>query len=155
VAWRLAAFGALSGADVYDILQLRQRVFMLEQAIPVLDADGMDAEALHLLGREAGELVAYARIFAPAGAGDPVKIGRVVVAQSARGSGLGRALMAEAMMRAAEIALGADVKVSAQAHLTAFYESLGFAVMSAIYDDHGVPHVDMVTSPVGRGRTAR
>ncbi len=147
VSWRLAAFGALSGADVYDMLQLRQRVFMLEQAIPVLDADGMDAQALHLLGREAGELVAYARIFAPSALGGAVKIGRVVVPETARGSGLGRALMVEAAARAAELAPGAKVMVSAQAHLRKFYESLGFAVTSAVYDDHGVPHIDMVRAP--------
>ena len=117
ISWRFAAFGALSGADVYAMLQLRQRVFMLEQAIPVLDADGMDAQALHLFGQSGGELVAYARMFAPLEAGDAVKIGRVVVSETARGTGLGRALMVEAAARAAELAPGARVMVSAQAHL--------------------------------------
>jgi ElaA protein len=144
IAWHLSRLKSLSGPDVYDILALRQKVFLIEQVIPVLDADGLDAEAWHLCGRGEAGLVAYARIFVPETEGGPVKIGRVVVAEEARGQGLGRALMERALHCAAELAPGAPVKVSAQAYLTEFYESLGFVVDSHIYDDHGVAHVDMV-----------
>ena len=142
IDWRCAGFAELSGTDVYDMLALRQRVFMLEQAIRVLDADGADAEAMHLLGRADGELVAYARIFA----GDPVRIGRVAVTPAARGHGTGRRLMIEALKRADGFSSGTAIKISAQAHLADFYASLGFVAASEIYDDHGVPHLDMVRS---------
>ena len=148
IAWHLSRLKNLSGPDVYDILALRQKVFLLEQAIPVLDADGLDAEAWHLCGRGEAGLVAYARIFVPDADDGTVKIGRVVVAEGARGQGLGRALMEQALHCAAELAPGAPVKVSAQAHLSDFYESLGFAPDGGVYDDHGVEHIDMV-KPAG------
>jgi predicted GNAT family N-acyltransferase len=34
--------------------------------------------------------------------------------------------------------------LSAQVHATAFYEKLGFAIVSGEYLDAGIPHVDMV-----------
>jgi ElaA protein len=151
VSWHLLRLKAMSGPDVYDMLALRQRVFMIEQNIPVLDADGLDIDALHLCGRGSEGLVAYARIFAPTDEEDAVKIGRVVVAESARGQGLGRALMEQALDCAHDLAPGAPVFVVAQAHLTEFYESLGFTIDSAIYDHNGVPHVDMVRMPSENG----
>jgi ElaA protein len=144
VVWRLARFGELAGTDVYDILALRQRVFLIEQGIPALDADGLDAQARHLCGRDGGRLVAYSRLFEPKETGAPLRIGRVVVSAEARGQGLGRDLMREALRCADTLAAGAEVLVSAQAHLKDFYAGLGFEVRSAVYDDHGVPHIDMV-----------
>jgi ElaA protein len=144
ISWHLLRLKAMSGPEVYEMLALRQAVFMIEQNIPVLDADGRDADALHLCGRGSEGLLAYARIFAPEDGDDAVKIGRVVVSETARGQGLGRALMEQALDCAHDLAPDAPVLISAQAHLTEFYESLGFTADSAIYDDHGVPHVDMV-----------
>lgn len=144
ISWHLLRLKAMSGRDVYDVLALRQAVFMIEQNIHVLDADGRDIEALHLCGRGSDGLVAYARIFAPTEDDEVVSIGRIVVAEAARGQGLGRELMEQALDCAYDLAPEAPVLVSAQAHLTSFYESLGFAVEGEIYDDHGVPHVDMV-----------
>lgn len=143
LAWRLVRLRNMTGEEVYDVLALRQRVFMLEQGIPVLDADGLDAEACHLCGRSGEGLVAYARIFVPEDDGAPLRIGRVVVAEEARGQGLGRELMEQALGCAAELAPEAEILVSAQAHLVAFYESLGFDARGEPYDDHGVEHVEM------------
>lgn len=151
LAWHLSRLKNLSGPDVYDILALRQKVFMIEQGIPVLDADGLDAGAWHLCGRGEAGLAAYARIFVPEEDDGVVRIGRVVIAEDARGRGLGRTLMEQALTCAAELAPGAPVKVSAQAHLTEFYQRLGFVADGDIYDDHGVAHVDMVREgPAGR-----
>jgi ElaA protein len=144
ISWHLLRLKAMSGPEVYEMLALRQAVFMLEQRIPVLDADGLDIDALHLCGRGAEGLVAYARIFAPTDDDVAVRIGRVVIAEEARGRGLGRALMEQALDCASDLAPDSPVRVVAQAHLTEFYESLGFSADSAIYDHNGVPHVDMV-----------
>ena len=70
-------------------------------------------------------------------------MGRVVVAAAARGRGLGRAVMLEGLRRCAERYPGQRVKVSAQAHLEPFYESLGFRTVGAPYDEDGILHVDM------------
>jgi ElaA protein len=147
ITWHLSRLKAMSGPEVYDILALRQAVFMVEQNIPVLDADGEDANALHLCGRGADGLLAYARIFPPDEENDCVRIGRVVVAAAARGQGLGRELMAQALDCARDLAPQSPVLISAQAHLVGFYEDLGFSIDGEIYDDHGVPHVDMMLHP--------
>lgn len=147
ITWHLSRLKAMSGPDVYDVLALRQAVFMVEQNIPVLDADGEDANALHLSGRGAEGLLAYARIFPPDEENECVRIGRVVVAAAARGQGLGRELMEQALDCARELAPQATVQIAAQARLAEFYESLGFSIDGEIYDDHGVPHVDMKLYP--------
>ena len=64
--WKLAAFDALSLHELYALLQLRTEVFVMEQNCPFQDMDGADAQALHLMGRQGGPLLASANL-TPAG----------------------------------------------------------------------------------------
>ncbi len=138
--WHLCEFAELTTPQLYDIVQLRERVFVVEQRCVYLDADGLDRAARHLWGERDGEVIAYLRIV-PAGAKyDEIAIGRVVIAPHARGSGLGRELMERGLA-----AVGAaPVRLSAQAHLEMFYVSLGFRRTSEVYDEDGIPHVEML-----------
>lgn len=140
----LRTFDDLSPRELHDALALRQRVFVVEQACIYQDLDGKDPDALHLLGRdgETAALVAYARILPPGARFDVAAIGRVVVAPERRGEGLARVLMLEAI-RVARDHHGPRVALSAQAHLEAFYASLGFVRVGEVYDEDGIPHVDM------------
>ncbi len=139
LTWYERTFDALDVHQLYRILALRQRVFVVEQSCAYLDADGADQVSRHLWAERGGEIVAYARIV-PAGVKyDEVAIGRVITAPEARGTGLGRELM-----RRAIAAVGAPVRLSAQAHLEKFYRELGFVRTSDIYDEDGIPHVEMV-----------
>ena len=61
----------------------------------------------------------------------------------ARGQRLGRQLMERALASCAEHWPDAGVEISAQAHLVDFYNDLGFVATSEVYDDDGIPHVDM------------
>ena len=89
--------------------------------------------------------VAYARLLAPASdqADAPARIGRVIVAPESRGRALGRRLMEDALTACAAHWPDAGVQLAAQAHLRDFYVSLGFEAISDVYDDDGIPHVDM------------
>lgn len=142
--WKDRAFDELTPAQLYAILALRQRVFVVEQKCAYLDADGHDAEARHLWAEDdAGVVHAYLRIL-PAGAKfAEVAIGRVVTSPESRGTGLGRVLM----NRGIELVGPSPIKLGAQAHLEAFYTSLGFVTCSAIYDEDGIPHIDMLRTP--------
>lgn len=144
ILWRWSALDGLAPRIVYEVLALRQRVFVVEQTCFYLDADGRDLDAVHLLGREAedGPLVAYLRAFPPDGRGDAV-IGRVVTAPEVRGQGLGRPLMREGIARTWETWGRTPIRISAQAHLASFYGSLGFAVCGPGYDEDGIAHVPM------------
>ncbi len=139
----LVRFDSLSAADVYDVLALRQRVFVVEQRCAYLDADGLDRDAEHLLLRDGPVLVAYLRVLAPGVRFPTVTIGRVVVSPDRRGEQLGRRVMVEAL-RCIEAARGLiAISLSAQAHLERFYASLGFVRTSEVYDEDGISHVDM------------
>jgi len=131
----------LSTAQLYELLQFRQAIFVVEQESPYPDLDGRDVAAHHLLVHADDELIGYLRLIEP----DPlVRIGRVAIKAEMRGRGLARAMMEAALQRAAEIYPHRDVGLSAQTYLEPFYGSLGFVTVLAPYDDYGVPHIDMV-----------
>jgi len=131
----------LSAAQLYELLQFRQAVFVVEQASPYPDLDGKDERAQHLLLRRGAELIGCLRLIEP----DPlVRIGRVAVKAGKRGRGFARVMMEAALERAAAVYPHRDTAVSAQTYLEPFYRSLGFATVSAPYDDYGVPHIDMI-----------
>ncbi|HUJ58851.1 MAG TPA: GNAT family N-acetyltransferase [Kofleriaceae bacterium] len=143
LVWHDRAFAQLSAAELYAIVRLRERVFVVEQRCIYLDADGLDPVARHLWAERAGEVVAYLRIL-PAGARyAELAIGRVVTAPELRGAGLGRELMHRGLAAAGPVA----IRLSAQAHLEAFYRELGFRRASEVHDEDGIPHVEMVRDP--------
>lgn len=130
---------------VYAAMRLRSAIFVVEQNCVFPDMDGRDPACEHLCGWDgAGELVAYLRLVPPGARTPEVSLGRVVVAATARGQGLGRAVMQEGLRACAARYPGMPVKVSAQQHLESFYRDLGFRTVSAPYDEDGIRHVDMV-----------
>ena len=145
--FHLRPFSELSTKQLFDILKLRQDVFVLEQQCLYPDIDALDQQALHLFAYDGAldELIAYARVLAPGNKyPDDVAIGRVVTSQSKRGHGLGRLLMQEAVSHArAQFPDCCTIKISAQEHLEAFYRSMGFSTSSEPYDDDGIMHIDM------------
>jgi ElaA protein len=87
--WRWCRFDELGVHELYDLLALRCRVFVLEQG-PYLDPDGLDRQAWHLQGRDAaGRLQACLRAVEPGAKYTEPSIGRVVTAPEVRGTGLG------------------------------------------------------------------
>ncbi|MDP1533011.1 MAG: GNAT family N-acetyltransferase [Rubrivivax sp.] len=144
--WHWARFADLGVDNLYDALALRCRVFILEQG-PYLDPDGVDRQAWHLLGRAAGgDLQAYLRVVDPGVKYAEPSIGRVITAASSRGQGQGRQLMVEGLARCASAWPGRAVRISAQAHLQAFYASLGFRAVGPAYLEDDIPHVEMIRS---------
>jgi ElaA protein len=143
--WQAVPFEELSVNELYELLALRQLVFVVEQTCVYLDCDGKDARATHLLGRnDDGQLVAYARLF-PAGVGfAEASIGRVLTHPSVRRTGAGRDLMREAIARSRALFGAGPIRVGAQRYLEKFYGELGFEIASAPYDEDGIPHVEML-----------
>lgn len=145
MTWQMVAFETLTLHELYDLMQLRQDVFVVEQNCVYLDADGYDQKARHLLGRASdGKLVACLRLFAPGVKYTEASIGRVCTAQSVRGTGLGRELMHRGIAEAERLWPEAGIRLSAQAYLLEFYSSLGFVAVSEPYDEDGIPHVEML-----------
>jgi len=145
ISWTWAALSELSGPEVAEILKIRQDVFILEQRCFYPDIDGLDAKALHLVGRGAvGGIAAYCRVFAPGDYYEEPAVGRVLVAETARGGGAARALMREAHRYCAERFSTPTVRLNAQDYLRGFYESLGYTHVRGPYDEDGIAHVEML-----------
>ena len=143
--WHFARFDELTARDLHDVLRARAAVFVVEQACAFQDVDGADPASWHLFQRDAaGELVAYCRILPPGVKFAEASIGRVLTTDAARGTGLGRALMEEALRRTESLWPGQPVRIGAQQRLERFYQSLGFATASAPYDEDGIAHVEML-----------
>lgn len=146
--WQWSRFSELTVEDLYAVVRLREAIFIIEQNCPYPDADGRDPRAWHLLGWVQGPtgrtLVAYARIFEPGVRYTEGSIGRVVTAPDVRGTGVGKALMAEALRRTESLAPGQPIKIAAQRRLEDFYLALGFRSVSAPYEEDGIIHVDML-----------
>lgn len=124
--------------DNADLRRIREAVFMAEQAVPPeLEWDDDDATAVHFLAEEGDFAIGTARLL-PDG-----HIGRVAVLKDWRGLKVGDALMRAAITEAERRGLRQQA-LSAQVHATAFYERLGFKVVSAEFLEAGIPHVDMV-----------
>ena len=146
IKWTLKNFDDLTLRELYGALALRQAVFVVEQNCPYVDADGRDQAAFHLFAHDTeGDLVACTRLI-PAGISYEkyASIGRVVTAEKVRGTGLGRELMARSIEACGGLFPGQPVKISAQAHLEKFYQSLGFAPTGEAYLEDGIPHVGMI-----------
>lgn len=141
----------LTTNQLYQLLRLRAEVFVVEQDCVYQDLDDKDQNAIHLLGlTEDGRLAAYTRILAKGiSYADYASIGRVITAPFARGKGIGRPLMRESLRVLFEHYGEQTVKISAQAHLGAYYSSVGFEGIGEIYDEDGIPHRAMLFVPKG------
>ena len=137
-------FDRLSGREVHDLLQLRSRVFVVEQTCAFLDADGLDPKCWQGLGRQDGVVVATARIVPPGVKYEEPAIGRVVTAPEVRRTGAGRALMQSAITQTKRLYPGQSIRLGAQRYLEKFYGSLGFSPVGEPYDEDGIPHIEMI-----------
>jgi ElaA protein len=144
VIWKYSDFATLTPLDVYEVLGLRQRVFIVEQNCAFQDADGYDLSANHLLGQRDGQLLAYARVLPPGVRYAEHSIGRLAVDPNARKTGLGRAALSEAIRQIAMVSGPVPIRLQAQEYLAdILYKPLGFERISRVYDEDGIPHVDM------------
>jgi ElaA protein len=148
IAWQWVQFNELRADELYAAVRLREAVFVVEQECAYLDADGRDPTAWHLLGwlgtGKEKRLVAYARLFEPGVRYEEASIGRIVSAPEVRGTGIGRALMAEGLRRMKELAPGQPIRIAAQKRLEKFYSGYGFTTASEPYEEDGIIHVDML-----------
>lgn len=148
--WKVAKFDSLSTINLYEILQIRAEIFVVEQDCPYQDIDNKDIhpETRHLISKNGeNKIIAYARLIAPNVSFDNASsIGRVLVKVSHRKNAAGYNLMQRAIEETLRIWPDHDIKIGAQFHLVKFYEKLGFSIVSEMYLEDGIEHVDMLYS---------
>lgn len=140
-------FRDLSPDELYQILRLRNEVFVVEQKCSYQDADNKDQHCDHLMLLKDGILVAYARLV-PAGLSfSEVSIGRVLTSSEVRGSGAGKILMKLAIEKCHELFGKVVIRIAAQTYAKDFYAALGFKETGIAYLEDDIPHMEMVTDP--------
>lgn len=137
-------FEELSLKELYQVLQLRSEVFVVEQNCIYQDIDGKDEKALHVLGFKNNKLVAYTRCFPPGEYFDKAAIGRVLVKQNHRKHDLGHTILKASIEAIANCYQTSEIKLSAQTYLIDFYKSHGFKQIGERYLEDGIPHIGMV-----------
>lgn len=137
-------FSKLNTSQLYQILQLRSEVFVVEQNCVYLDMDDKDKNAFHILVIDADSPIAYARLL-PKGISykDFCSIGRVLTKSNYRNKNVGRKLMEESIHFCVEN-FGCDIKISAQSYLEKFYTDLGFEKITEEYMEDNIPHIGML-----------
>lgn len=141
--WKIRRFDELSTKELYNLLQLRSEVFIVEQNCVYQDIDGKDQKALHLIGEYDSKIVAYARLFRAGDYFDEASIGRVVVGTNYRDRKWGHELMTQAICGVKDYFNTTKITISAQLYLQKFYESHGFVVTSETYLEDDIPHIQM------------
>ena len=142
--WHCKHFTELSVMQLYDMLQLRSEVYVVEQQCIFLDMDGIDKRCYHLFGYEQNNLVACCRLIAPDIAyQNKAAIGRVVNAASVRGKGVGKQMMQLAIEQCKELFPSSSIKIGAQLYLQNWYASFGFTSCGDMYLEDGIEHIHM------------
>ena len=137
-------FEELTPLELYDLLQLRSKVFVVEQDCVYQDIDGKDLKALHVIGKIDDKIIAYTRCFKPGIYFEEASIGRVVVDQAFRKFKYGHDIMKASIKTIKEHYATDIIKISAQTYLIHFYEAHGFTQVGEGYLEDGIPHVGMV-----------
>lgn len=136
-------FDALTPSMLYDLLQLRVDVFMVEQNCLYQELDNKDKFATHILLYQDKALLGYARVLYDKEK-QAISFGRLVCQQAARGRGLGKILMNEIMGYFKQHHPNEKYVISAQCYLTTFYQQYGFKPQGERYLEDGLPHILMV-----------
>lgn len=142
--FQLKTFNELTTTELYNILKERTDVFVVEQNCPYPEVDGKDLQSYHLFKEENGEIIAYLRILPPGVSYPELSIGRVLVKEDYRGQKLAQQMMEEALSYITSELKETTVKIQAQHYLEDFYRSFGFEVISEVYLEDGIPHIDML-----------
>jgi ElaA protein len=145
IAWRASRFCDLSLVDLQNIYLARQQVFGVEQRCIYLDVDGCDEASLHVAAWSAVQRapLAYARLVDPGIKYAEPSMGRVLTTAAARGTGLGRALVARVIELSDDFFPGRGLRISAQARLESFYAGFAFRAVGGPYLEDGIPHIEM------------
>ena len=144
--WRWRHFDLFTAREWHEVLALRAEVFVVEQDCPYQDPDHKDPLCWHLELLEGAALLGTLRALPPGVSYEESSIGRVVIAPSARGRQLGREMMVRAIAFNQSL-WPTGIRISGQAYLESFYQSLGFETVRGPYPEDDILHYEMLLPP--------
>lgn len=127
--------------EVKDLIKpIRVKVFVIEQHVPEeLEWDEYDESAWHAVAKLNEQVVGTGRLILDQ---SKAKIGRMAVDKDCRGKGVGSEILRDLINLGKE--KGAqEFFLHAQTHAIAFYAKEGFEPYGPIFDEAGIPHVEM------------
>ena len=141
-------FDELTLEELYEILKLRSEVFVVEQNCIYNDIDGKDKTSFHIMIKENNKIAAYLRVLQPGVSYENASLGRVLVTKDARGMGYAKAIVTEGINCILRNFNTNKITIGAQEYLKDFYSEFGFKPVSEVYDEDGIPHLDMTLNIV-------
>lgn len=146
ISWKIKTWEQLKTNELYSILKLRSKVFVVEQNCVYQDIDDKDKLAIHVFGFVERKIIAYSRLFNKKEYFKETSFGRAVVESANRGKGIGNMLVEKSLLTIKEKYKEQKVKISAQAHLVNFYKKHGFKTIGKEYLEDGIPHIAMLAN---------
>jgi len=146
--WFLKRFDELNINELYEILRVRNEVFVYEQKCLYQDLDYKDQQSYHLFYKENGKVVFYLRIIDKGVSYNEISIGRVLVVKTHRRKGLCRQGMLKSLKFIKNELKETQIRISAQEYLIPFYEEFGFKTTSDLYFEDNLPHYEMFLDKV-------
>ena len=143
INWQIKRFNELSLEQLYQIMSLRNEVFIVEQNCVYQDLDNKDQDAIHVCGFINDKIAAYSRLFSPGYYFEDAAIGRVLVAMEVRNLKIGHVLIEHSIAAISKLYRTSKITISAQVYLLKFYQQHGFVQVGEEYLEDGIPHVEM------------
>lgn len=143
IIYKQLSFEQLSSKLLYQILQLRNEVFIVEQNAPYLDLDNKDFIAKHFIALNSNEVVSYGRVMFDIDK-NAMSLGRLVTNVNHRRKGIAQRLMQDMLSYLNNTFQNETIIISAQSYLEGFYQSFGFVSTGNIYLEDGLPHIQML-----------
>lgn len=142
--FEIKMFNELTIDEMYEIAKSRFEVFVCEQEITdEQDFDDKDKVSYHVMLKDEGRIIAYSRIVPKKVAYENISIGRVLVLKGYRRKGIAQKMMKSALEFIKNNLNENVVVLSAKEYAKEMYLSVGFKVVSDIYDEVNIPHVKM------------
>ena len=142
--FKICKFNELTVMEMYEIARSRFEVFAMEQKIiQEPELDGIDNECYQVFYMDNNRVVAYCRIVPAGVAYNNISLGRVLVLNDYRRKGLALIMIKEALKFIKEELHEDTVVLSGQVYAKGLYESVGFKIISDVYDEVHIPHVKM------------
>lgn len=132
-------FNDLDNIELYQILKLRNQIFVVEQNCIYQDVDDVDIKSFHVFIKDEEKIISYARIFYD----DGIHLGRFLTKEEYRNMGYGEKLLKEAFIFINNKYPKSTLKIEAQAYLKKYYEVMGFVAKSDTYLLDGIEHIKM------------
>ena len=134
-------FRELTAVELYDILELRNSVFVVEQNCPFHEVDGLDKDAYHVFMTDEDGIQAYLRVMDRGTAFDEVAIGRVLAVK--RRCGLATKILEEGIRVARKHYHADKIVLHAETYARSLYEKLGFCQTSEEFLEDNIPFIRM------------